>query len=89
VFEPSTREEAASKPHLLICNEHNSHISGSFIAYCEDHGITLLIILPHSLHYCQPLDVAVFGLLIQALSQKVDRLFSTGISRIQKVEWLD
>jgi hypothetical protein len=86
VFELSTQEKAADKPHLLICDEHNSYISGSFITYCEDHSITLLIIPPHSSHYRQPLDVAVFELLAQTLSQEVDCLFSTGISRIQKVE---
>jgi hypothetical protein len=33
VFELVTCEKARGKPHLLICNEYNSHILGNFIAY--------------------------------------------------------
>ena len=42
-----------------------------------DNSIVLLILPPHTSHLTQPLDVSVFGPLI-----------STGVSRIQKVEWL-
>ena len=50
--------------------------------------ITLLL-LPHSSHYTQPLDVGVFGPLSTALGQAVDRFTSLGISRISKAEWLE
>jgi hypothetical protein len=51
--------------------------------------ITLLVLPPHSSHYTQPLDVAVFGPLATALSQETDRLTSNSISRISKGEWLE
>ena len=36
----------------------------------------------------QPLDVRVFGPLKHAMSAQLDRVFRTGISRLQKVEWI-
>ena len=35
VFEPATRAKAAGCYRLLICDGHDSHISGSFIAHCK------------------------------------------------------
>ena len=74
------------KPRLLICDGHDSHISGNFIAHCEEHNIVLLPLAPHTSHYTQPLDVAVFGPLATALSQGTDSL---PVARISKVEWLE
>ena len=68
VFEPATREKAMGKPYLLICDGYDSHMSGNFIAHCEEHGIILLPLVPHTLHYTQPLDIAVFGPIVIALS---------------------
>jgi hypothetical protein len=86
VFEPATREKARGKPCLLICDGHDSHISGNFIAHCEEHGIVLLPLVPHTSHYTQPVNVAVFEPLATALSQGTDHL---PVARISKVEWLD
>ena len=37
----------------------------------------------------QPLDVAIFGPLKRALSHQISRLLRSGITRIQKAEWLE
>jgi hypothetical protein len=37
VFEPGTREKAGGKQRLLICDGHDSHITGNFIAHCSLH----------------------------------------------------
>ena len=48
------------------------------------------MLLPaHSSHLLQPLDVGIFGPLKTAISSQLDRLIRTGVSRVQKVEWLD
>ena len=48
-----------------------------------------LMILPfHSLHLTQPLDVSIFSLLKRVMATKIAPLISTGVSRIQKAEWL-
>jgi hypothetical protein len=86
IFEPATREKAKGKPRLLICDGHDSHISGNFIAHCEENNIVLLPLAPHTSHYTQLLDVAVFGPLATALSQGTDSL---PVARISKAEWLE
>ena len=86
-FEPLTREKATGKYRLLICDGQDSHITGEFIEHCMDHDI-LLFILPHSSHLTKPLDVGVFRLLKKYMANELQPLISTGIARIQKVEWL-
>jgi len=61
VFEPLTRAKAQGQYRLLICDGHDSHISGSFIAHCLQNKILLIILPPHTSHLLQPLNVAIFG----------------------------
>src|SRR5579862_8447381 len=89
VFEPATREKVQGRQRLLICDGHDSHISGNFIAHYMRYKITLLLLPPHSSHYTQPLDVAVFGPLSTFLGQAVDRFASLRVARISKAEWLE
>ena len=89
MFEPSTREKANGKPSLLICDGHDSHISAQFIRYSIDSRIIVFLLLPHSSHLLQPLDVGVFSPLKRAMSTQLSRLYATEISRLQKVEWLE
>lgn len=53
----STKE----RPILLICDNHESHISVEAINYSRDNGIVYLSFPPHTSHKLQPLDVGVFG----------------------------
>jgi len=87
-FEPATREKAAGEYRLLICDGHDSHITGEFVGHCMDNNIILMILPPHSSHMTQPLDVGVFGPLKRYMAAEIDPLIRTGIPRIQKVEWL-
>ena len=50
IFEPLTRTKANGKYRLLICDGHDSHISGSFIAHCLQNRILLMILLPYTSH---------------------------------------
>lgn len=88
-FEPSTREKAKGRTRLLICDGHESHITGDFIGYCMYHNIVLLLLPPHTSHLTQPLDVAVFGPLKKTMSTESQGLIQTEVSRIQKAEWLE
>ena len=87
-FEPSTREKANGEYRLLICDGHDSHITGEFFSHCMEHKIILMILPPHSSHMTQPLDVGVFGPLKKHMATEIDPLIRTGIPRVQKVEWL-
>ena len=68
VFEPFTCVKANSQYRLLICDGHDSYISGSFIAHCLQNRIALLILPPYTSHLLQPLDVAIFGPLKKRLT---------------------
>ena len=87
-FDPETHDKAAGEYRLLICDGHDSHITGDFIAHCIDNNILLMILPPHSSHLTQSLDVGVFGALKKHMAAEIEPLMRTGVPRIQKVEWL-
>jgi len=87
-FEPFTQEKAEGEYRLLICDGHDSHITGNFIAHCMENNIVLMILPPHSSHLTQPLDIGVFGALKKHMAAEIEPLIRTGIARVQKVEWL-
>jgi len=87
VFEPRTREKAQGRPRVLICDGHDSHVTGRFIRHCMDHNIQLLILPPHSSHFTQPLDIGVFSPLKQYLSAELHTIIQTDIAHLLKGEW--
>jgi hypothetical protein len=93
VFEPSIRAKATQngklQQRLLICDGHDSHISGSFISHCIQNQISLLIIPPHTSHVLQPLDVAIFRPLKKHLTTALSHLNEAQLLRIQKSEWIE
>lgn len=89
IFEPATREKAEDKKRLLICDGHESHVSPKFVSFCIDHNIELVLLVPHSSHLTQPLDVGVFGPLKSAVSRALDQLLRLGITRLEKVEFVE
>ena len=82
-FDPAMK----AKARALICDGHDSHITGDFIEYCMENNILLLILPPHSSHLTQPLDVGVFKPLKMLMALEIELLLWTGVSRVQKVEW--
>jgi hypothetical protein len=89
VFDPQTRTKANGEERLLVCDGHDSHISGNFIAYCIQNKITLLILPPHTSHILQPLDISIFGPLKKRLTAALQPLSQAQLVRIQKIEWLE
>ena len=59
IFIQNTR---CSKDHpvLLILDNHSSHISLTTVNICEENGVHLLILPPHTSHRLQPLDRLVY-----------------------------
>ncbi|XP_054723603.1 uncharacterized protein LOC129233618 [Uloborus diversus] len=51
---------SAENPILLLCDNHEAHVSIAAIDYCKEKGIIYLSFPPHTSHKMQPLDVAVF-----------------------------
>ena len=89
VFDPSTWEKSQDRTRLLICDGYYSHISAKFVAHCIENNICLFLLLPHSSHLLQPLDVGIFSPLKTAVSADLDRLIRVGIARLEKVEWVE
>lgn len=52
-----------ANPHLIIFDNHESHITIDSINFCKENGIHLLTIPPHTSQKLQPLDRIVFGTL--------------------------
>lgn len=88
-FEPATRDKADNEFRLLICDGHDSHISADFIQHCIANRVILILLPPHCSHLMQPLDVGIFFPLKQAIGCFLDRVYRTGIARLQKIEWLE
>ena len=61
--------------HLLIIDSHSSHVTAWFIAFYITSKIDLFLLLPHSSHKTQPLDLSIFGPLKTAINLEVDRIF--------------
>lgn len=91
IFEPKTKSKAGNNKRLLLVDGHSSHINMPFIDYCDNHGIILAVLPPHSTHRLQPLDVSIFSPLATAYSNEIDRHIqsSQGFSSVTKrIFWM-
>ena len=88
-FEPNTHDKADGRTRLLIFNGHGSHTTADVIRYWILNCIQLALLLLHSLHLTQCLDIGVFSSRKAQMTWEIDCIIQTGISRIQKIEWLD
>jgi len=87
-FNPCTIDKANECTWLLVCDGHDSHISAEFVRYCYEQNIAILLLLPHSSHLIQPLDIGVFNPLKAAMRSILSTIFQTGILPLQKLEWI-
>ena len=71
---------------MLICDRHDSHITGNVIGYYMDNNILLILLPPHSSHVNQLLNVGIFGTLKKVMTLKMESFLKIGVSYIQKVE---
>ena len=86
IFDPKTKPKAGNSKRLLLVDGHSSHINMRFVDYCDQNGIILAVLPPHSTHRLQPLDVGIFAPLARAYSNEIDRLIqsSQGFSNVSK-----
>lgn len=54
-------QSSKENPTLLICDNHESHISIKVVEIARKAGVTVLTLPPHTSNKLQPLDLAVFG----------------------------
>ena len=74
-FNPHTIDKANGWTRLLVCDGHDSHISVEFVYYCYEQSIAILLLLPHSSHLIQPLDIGVFSPLKAAMWSTLSTIF--------------
>src|ERR1700730_537660 len=67
-------------------DRHSSYVNLEFINYCNQNRILILILLLHTMHQLQPLDVGLFQLLSTAYSAELDYLTtqSSGLVSMKK-----
>ena len=86
VFDPHTRIKAGRSRRLLIVDGHSSHVNMAFLDKCDQLRIIVLILLPHSTHRLQALDVSLFQPLATAYSYEINKILheSRGIVSLSK-----
>ena len=60
-----------SEWHLLIVDQHGSHVTLEFLILAQDYKIVILALPPHSTHKLQPLDVGLFAPIAQYYGQEL------------------
>ena len=82
-----TVDKANNKKRLLIYDGYNSYILTEFIHYCIN-NILILLLIPHSFHLIQPLNIGIFEPLKYIISFQLDPIFRTGVYCLHKVKWM-
>ena len=88
VFLPFT--QCNNAPHLLLLDNHGSHISVEFMKICWQHNVYLYYLIPHSSHVLQPLDLSCFSPLKSRYRQDIAALATLSDSApIKKARFLE
>jgi hypothetical protein len=87
VFDPQTRDRAADRPRLLICDGFGTHESLEVMKFCFANRIILCRLPSHTSHKLQPCDVGVFGPLKTAYRAQVEQACRAGVGTIGKLHF--
>ena len=90
VFHKHTKDKARNRRRLLIVDGHSSHVNMRFITRADELRIILAIMLPHSTHRLQPLDVGLFQPLATEYSKQISDLMSRSfgiVSMTKRMFW--
>ena len=61
-------------PILLIMDNHSSHVTAELIELAITNHVVIIMLIPHTTHRMQPLDVSVFGPLQRRWLKESDRV---------------
>ncbi|CBQ69896.1 related to transposases [Sporisorium reilianum SRZ2] len=84
IFEPNTRLSTQSEYRLLLIDGHKSHTSEGFLDICWNRNIVPLLLLAHTTHVMQLLDVSIFSL----LTASYRRLVSEAAEHVDAIDKL-
>jgi hypothetical protein len=86
-FEKHTVGRKTGTYRLLVLDGHKSYHSAEFETFCKAYNIVTLCMFPHSSHFLQPLDVALFGSLKRSYGRMVEKLMRISLTRISKEDF--
>ena len=72
---------------LLILNSHSSHVNWEFIKICDKNNIILGILLPHSIHHLQFLDLKIFWFFFTVYFKQIDQIFNKNINYTRIIKY--
>ncbi|KAE8183083.1 hypothetical protein CF328_g8303 [Tilletia controversa] len=87
-FNVKTKNLSRGHKRLLIFDGHGSHCTKQFLQVCTDNDIIPFSLPPHSSHFLQPLDVAVFQPYKHWHRDAIDKATRTGCTSFGKTEFL-
>ena len=87
-FEKATRARMRGNWRMLICDGFGSHLTFEMVKFCEENGILLFFLPPHTSHLLQPLDVGVFNVYKHHHSEAIESATLTGCSKFTKQDFL-
>jgi hypothetical protein len=73
IFDCFIKKQLRWRWQLPILNSHGSHITASFIGFCDANKILLAVFLPYATHSLQPLNVVLFSPLLFNYLRELDR----------------
>jgi DDE superfamily endonuclease len=72
-------QHKSSRRRLLTLDGHSSHINMAFISLTDSLRILILILLSHTTHRLQPLDVGLFSSLAKIYTKRLDAYTHEGL----------
>ena len=77
------------RTHILIYDDHGSHVKGHFLKYYRQNKIHILLLPPHISHLVQPLDVDIFCPVKKVMTHQLGRILRTQFHKIEKREFIE
>ena len=78
MFERYTKPKRATTKRLLIVDGYSSYINMAFVDWADSYSIILLVLLPYTTYWLQPLDVRLFQPLSTVYSKGLEKVISSG-----------
>lgn len=79
-----SRTKAGARWQMLLFDGHSSHVNKEFLLQCLDYRVLPVCLPPHTTHFSQPLDVAVFSPLKKAYSDILQERYQQGEKGVWK-----
>ena len=83
-WEAMSRRTQKGDYRLLLLDGYDSHLTYTALKFCEMQNVVVVLLPPHTTHFLQPLDVAVFQQWKHYHAQVIDRSVRQGIGNLDK-----